>query len=168
MGYINFEILTNRLLTLHELGVLQLIKQNKIEDLSQEIEFLIKDTNLIEKLSNIGYIEFVKPKKGQTQYHCIRTTKKANEILDDIGTPAVSDGDLKMRDYMIEMYLNNEDTERTIGNKKKIAIYISLMRNKLNLTLHEFFSLCEYFLAEYPYTKVLEHIFFNSNKKPIW
>lgn len=62
------------------------------------------------------------------------------------------------------MYLNSDDAERSIGNKKKIAMYISIMRNELNLTLHQFFYLCEYFLAEYPYTKVLEYLFFNSNK----
>lgn len=162
--YINYEILTSKGLTLYELGVLQLIKQSKIEDLSQQIEFLVSNTSIIEKLSNIGYIEFIKGRKGQTQFQCIRTSKKGNEVLDDISTPKITEGDLKMRDYLIEMYLNHEDTERTVGNKKKIAMYISIMRNRLNLTLHEFFYLCEYFLAEYPYTKVLEYIFFNSNK----
>ena len=62
------------------------------------------------------------------------------------------------------MYLNNEDSERKIGNKKKITQYITIMRNHLGLSLHQFYYLCEYFLAEYPYTKLLEYVFFNSNK----
>lgn len=162
--YINYEILTSKLLSLHDLTILQLIKQNKIEPLSEVIKFEVANTNIIEKFSNIGYIEFIKGKKGQSEFELIRTTKKANEILEDIGTPEITEGDLQMRDYLIKMYLNNEDTERSIGNKKKIAMYISIMRNELNLTLHQFFYLCEYFLAEYPFTKVLEYIFFNSNK----
>ena len=162
--YINYEILTAKLLSLHDLAVLQLIKQNKIEPLSEVIKFEAGNSNIIDKFSNLGYIEFIKGKKGQSEFELIRTTKKANEILEDIGTPEITEGDLQMRDYLIKMYLNNEDTERSIGNKKKIAMYISIMRNELNLTLHQFFYLCEYFLAEYPFTKVLEYIFFNSNK----
>jgi len=162
--YINYEVLTSKGLTLYELGVLQLIKQNRIEDLSSEIEFLVSSTQIIEKLSNIGYIEFIKGKKGQTEFQCVRASKKGNDALEDIDIPKISDGDIKMRDYLVDMYLNHEDSERTVGNKKKIAMYISIMRNRLNLSLHEFFYLCEYFLSQYPFTKVLEYVFFNSNK----
>jgi len=164
MSYINYKILASKHLTLHELGVLQLIKQARIEHLSEVIEFEVKDTDIIEKFSNLGYIDYVKSKKNQSQFELIRTTKKANDVLEDVSIPNASDGDLKMRDYLIEMYLNNDDTERSIGNKKKIAEYITIMRNELNFTLHQFFYLCEYFLAEYPFTKILEYIFFNSNK----
>lgn len=164
MGYINYEIITAKQLSLHEVGVLQLIKQNRIEPLSNEIKFEIQDTDILEKFSNMGYIESVKGKKGQSPFELLRATKKATEALEDIGTPTITEGDTKMRDYLIDMYLNNDDTERSIGNKKKIVMYISIMRTELNLTLHQFFYLCEYFLAEYPYTKVLEYLFFNSNK----
>lgn len=162
--YINYEIMTSKHLTLYELGILQLIKQNRIEFLSKEIEFEVKDTDIMEKLSNIGYIESIKGKKGQSIFELVRTTKKANDLLEDVTTPNISEGDLQMRDYLIKMYLESDDDERSIGNKKKIVMYISIMRNELNLTLHQFFYLCEYFLAEYPYTKLLEYIFFNSNK----
>lgn len=163
-SYINYEILKSKKLTLHELGVLRLIKQNKIEPLSEQIKAEVANTQIIDKLSEKGYIEEIKGKRGQDYFELLRTSKKGGEVLEDIGTPDVSEGDLKMRDYLIEMYLNHEDEERSVGNKKKIAIYISIMRTELNLTLHEFFYLCEYFLAEYPFTKVLEYIFFNSNK----
>lgn len=162
--YINYEILTSKNLTLYELGVLQLIKQNKIELLSSEIEFEVTGTDIIQKFIMSGYVEEIKGKAKETLYQKLRTTKKGNEVLEDIDIPNVSEGDIKMRDYLIDMYLNNEDTERTVGNKKKIVIYISIMRAELNLSLHQFFYLCEYFLAEYPFTKVLEYLFFNSNK----
>lgn len=156
--------MTSKHLTLHELNVLQLIKQNKIVPLSEEIKFEVTSTDIMDKFSNIGYIECIKGRKEQSIFELIRTTKKANDALEDIGTPNITDGDLRMRDYLINMYLDSDDAERSIGNKKKIAMYISIMRNELNLTLHQFFYLCEYFLAEYPYTKVLEYLFFNSNK----
>ena len=163
MGYINFEILTNKHLTLHELGVLQLIKQNKIEDLSQEIEFLIKDTDLIEKLSNIGYIEFVKPKKGQTQYHCIRTTKKANEILDDISTPEVIEEDLVIANWLKKIYT---ESGREIGNFKKTKIFISLFRVNTGISKNALAYLCQSFIddeSQFDWSKKLEFLFFKPS-----
>ena len=54
MSYINYEILTSKKLSLYELPILQLIKQNKTEDLSNEIKFQVEDTQFIEKWLNIG------------------------------------------------------------------------------------------------------------------
>lgn len=164
MSYINYEIMTSKLLTLYELGVLQLIKQNRIEDLSNEISFSVQGTEVIEKFSNMGYIESIKGKKGQSGFQLIRATKKGTEALEDIGTPEVTEGDLKMRDYLITMYLDHEDGERVIGNKKLIGVYISIMTKHLNLNLHEFYYLCELFLENHKFTKKLENIFFDKNK----
>ena len=68
-----------------------------------------------------------------------------------------------MRNYLSEMYLNNEDTERVIGNKKLIAIYISILQHHLGLTIHEFYYLCDYFLSVHVFTKKLENIFMDRN-----
>jgi len=163
--YINYEIMTAKLLSLNDLGVLTLIKQNRIADLSKEIEFEVQGSQILEKLSNIGYIESVKAKnKSQTQFHLLRTSKKGNEVLDAIETPDITDGDLKMAEYLFQMYLNHEDEERVLGNKKAITKYISILRNHLAFSLHQFYYLCEYFLAEYPFTKKLENIFMDKNK----
>lgn len=164
MSYINYEILTSKNLSLNELPVLQLIKQNKTEDLSQEIKFQVEDTEIIEKWLNIGYIELIKGKKGQTEYQRLRTTKLGHKVLEDIEIPEVEEGDLKMAEYLFFMYLSHEDKERVLGNKKAITRYISILRNHLGFTLHEFFYFCEYFLAEYPFTKKLENIFIDKNK----
>src|SRR6187402_2132957 len=157
MSYINYEILSSKNLSLHELSILQLIKQNRIEPLSEQIKFEVSDTQIIEKFSNLGYIEWIKGKKGQSDFELIRATKKGVEILEDVGTPEATEAVLKMRDYLIEMYLNHEDEERVIGNKKTISIYISIMLNHLNLTLHEFYYLCELFLEHHKFTKKLEN-----------
>ena len=164
MSYINYEVMTSKNLSLYELGVLQLIKQNRIEDLSTEIEFSVTNTEIIKKWSEVGYIEVIKGKKDQSLYQKLRTTKLGNDILDDVGTPEVTEEQLRMRDYLIEMYLNHEDTERVIGNKKSIASYISILQHHLGISIYQFFYLCEYFLAEYPYTKKLENLFWDKNK----
>ena len=174
--YINYEILTSKGLTLYELGVLQLIKQSKIEDLSQQIEFLVSNTPIIEKLSNIGYIEFIKGKKGQTKFQCIRTSKKGNEVLDDISTPKITEGDLKMYEYLIDNYIyvvnkntgekTLRDVDRKIGNRKNVLKYCAEFRQIVGLSLKEIYWLCMLFIENITYTKVLEYIFIRKKDNP--
>ena len=165
MSYINYEILTSKNLSLYELPVLQLIKQNKIEDLSNEIKFQVEDTQFIEKWLNIGYIEVIKGKKGQTEYQKLRTTKLGNEILDLIYTPIISVVDIQMYDYLITMYLG-EDSSRILGNRKAGLKYCAEFRQIMGFTPHEMYWLCEMFVANTKYTKVLEYVFFEKKHYP--
>lgn len=163
--FVNYEIMTSKHLSIRELGILQLIKQNKIEDLSQEIEFEVKGTEIIEKFLNIGYIEFIKGKKGQTQYQTIRTTKLGNEVLDLIATPIIQDSDIQMYNYLCEMYMN-EDATRTLGNRKAGLRYCAEFRQILGLTPHEMYWLCFMFVQNMTFTRVLEYIFFEKKHFP--
>lgn len=162
--YINYEIMTAKLLSLHDLGVLQLIKQNRIADLSKEIEFEVQGSQILERFSQMGYIESIKGSLKDSLYKRIRTSKLGNDVLESIEIPDVTEGDLKMAEYLFQMYLNHEDEDRVLGNKKAITKYISILRNYLGFSLHQFYYLCEYFLAEYPFTKKLENIFMDKNK----
>jgi hypothetical protein len=162
--YINFKILQSRGLSVFELGLLLAIKQNRTEDTSEYLSINLSEY-IKNKFEDSKLIENVKlKKKSDSIFKTFRTSSKGNQWIEDIESPEVDEGSLKMRDYLIDMYLNHEDQDRSIGNRKKIGIYISILRTHLNLNLHEFFYLCEYFLQEYPYTKILEYIFFNSNK----
>lgn len=165
MSYINYEILTSKNLSLYELPILQLIKQNKTEDLSNEIKFQVEDTQFIEKWLNIGYIEVIKGKKCQTEYQKLRTTKLGNEALDLIYTPIISDVDIQMYNYLSTMYLG-EDSSRILGNRKAGLKYCAEFRQIMGFTPHEMYWLCEMFVANTTYTKVLEYIFFEKKHYP--
>lgn len=161
--YVNFSLLNSRGLTPNEFMFLLAAKTNKTEDNSATIEYHFKD--VLEKFKDTNLITFVKPKnKAETIYNTVRLSSVGLEWVDDITTPEVSEGDLKMRNYLCEMYLNNEDTERVIGNKKLVSIYISILRQHLGLSLHEFYYLCDYFLSVHIYTRKLENIFLDRNK----
>jgi len=165
MSYINVEILKSFNLSLVDLGVLQLIKQNRTENMSMSLQYLLEDTTDLVRYEEEKLVEYINPKKkSDSVYKCVRITKKGSDILDSIATPEITLGDAQMLDYLINMYLAHEDKERVVGNKKKVAMYIAIMRGKLNLTLHQFFYLCELFLSEQKFTKKLENIFFDSNK----
>lgn len=165
MGFLNYEIMSVKGLSLHDVGALQLIKQNKIQDLSQEIEFEVKDSIFEEKMTNLGYIEVIKGTTKQSYYQKLRTTKNGVDLLDLISTPGVNEEQLRMRDYLIDMYLSSEDKERVVGNKKLIASYISILQNELAIDIYQFYYLCEFFLAEHIFTKKLENVFWDKNKE---
>lgn len=138
-------------------------KTNKTEDNSAVIEYHFKD--VLEKFRDTNLITFVKAKnKSENEYNTVRLSSVGIDWIDDITTPSVEDYHIKMRDFLCEMYLNNEDTERVIGNKKLISIYISILQTHLSLTIHEFYYLCDYFLSVHKYTKKLENIFLDKNK----
>ena len=118
----------------------------------------------LQRFKDLDLITTIKGKPNQEERLKIRLSDKGKKFLDDLSTPEVTEGDCEMRDFLCDMYLNNEDEERKIGNKKAIGIYCSILRNRLGLTLHEFYYLCDYFLLEHKFTKLLEYIFFNKNK----
>tara|TARA_R110000782_G_scaffold252394_1_gene340174 strand:+ start:871 stop:1467 length:597 start_codon:yes stop_codon:yes gene_type:complete len=161
--YLNFKLLHSRELTPSDFSFLLAVKGNKIEDNSATLEHYFKDT--LVKFEETNLITFVKAKnKSQTKYNTVRLTSLGNEWVDDLTTPNISEGDVKMRDYLCKMYLDNADTERVIGNKKLISMYISILRTHLGLDLHEFYYLCDYFLSVHTFTKKLENIFMDRNK----
>lgn len=163
MSYINFNILSSKNLSIYELGTLQLIKQNKTENLSEEINFLVSDTDFIEKMSVLGYIEFIKPKnKSQSKWELIRTTKKGNEVLELIETPEISNDDIRLFEYLENTY---KSLGKETGNKRKCKIFISQFRAHSGISRNHLAFLCQSFIndeKEIEYSQKLEYLFFKG------
>lgn len=155
--YVNFKLADSLGLTPDDVSTLLLINQNKLEDVSTFIEN--RDLTRV-----TSYIEYIKGKKGQDMYQRIRLNREGKDLVENIHTPEITVGDIDMFNYLSDMYLSHPDKERVIGNKKKTKMYCAIMRNHLNLTLHEFYWLCQDFLNNFSYTKKLENIFLDSNK----
>lgn len=162
--YLNVDYIHKKGLSLQEVVVLYLIKQNKLENQENNIATYLDDEMLL-KFDDLGYLDRVKKKrKSDSDFKILRTTKEANDFLDNCEVPEVTKGDLEMFDYLSKMYLSHEDTDRIIGNKKLVKKYIAIFRNNVGLSLHQMYWLCWLFLDEYKYTKKLENIFFDRNK----
>lgn len=160
--YINYEIMSLKHLSLHELGVLQLIKQNRIEPLSEEIKLSVTSTDILEKFTNIGYIEYVKGKKEQSVFELIRTTKKANDVLEDIGTTSVDEDSLKIYEWVKSIYLNSS---KEIGNTKKCKYYISQFSKESGISRNNLAFLIKSFLndeREFEFSQRMEYLFFKG------
>ena len=161
--YVNFDLIESKGLSLHSFLLLQACSQNKTEDLGLYMEDNWEWVEM-KRLESLGLVEYIKGKKDQSLFSKARATVKGRDLLGDLETPLVTDGDLKMFDYLSSMYLEAGEEGRSIGNKKKTKKYIAIFRARTNLNLHEMYWLCWLFLEEFKYTKVLEYIFFNSNK----
>lgn len=146
------------------LPLLLILKHAAKKDVSEKIQSLgYKDTDY-SKLQVDGYIKFIKGTNKQTLLQKMRLDKKGTQYLNSLQDPEITENDTKMFDYLCEMYLSHEDTERHIGNKKKTLQYCAEFRQILELDVYEMYWLCWMFLQEHQFTKKLEYIFFNSNK----
>lgn len=162
MGYINVNLLKSRNLNLLDLQILQLAKQMRIEDVS---DILSEYSENVNTLLNLGYLESIKGKKGDNKFQKIRTTKLGTETLDLISTPLITDVDIQMYNYLCNMYLE-EDATRTLGNRKAGLRYCAEYRQIMGFTPHEMYYLCEMFVNNVTFTKVLEFIFFSKKENP--
>lgn len=154
--YINFELLDKN----YNLFFILVAAKQKKTLILQELTDEDGCNVLIEK----GLLKLIKGKKKDTFFEKVRIDKKGTAFLEEIETPEVTEVDIKMFEYLCDMYLTNEDEERKVGNKKKTKMYIAIFRHHCGINVHQMFWLCKFFLEEYKYTKILEYIFFNSNK----
>jgi hypothetical protein len=120
--YINFKLLNKKGLEILDLVLLQLAKQNKSEDLSNEISLYSK--NRMETLVEKGYLTFIKGNKSDNEYQRLRITKSGNSFLEDLETPEVLEEDLLLFDWISNVYISRG---KEIGNKKKTKMYIAIL-----------------------------------------
>lgn len=165
--YINVNILKSKHLSVRDVGLLQVIKQNKFENCSEWLAEYLPEAFLNDYLDQ-GLVEFVRAKrKDDGKHKLIRLSKKGSTWLDDIFTPEVEEGDLTMAEYLFEMYLSmSDDPEREIGNRKLVKLYCAQFRRIVGLTLHEMYWLNYHYISNLVYTKKLENIFFVKKDNP--
>jgi hypothetical protein len=153
--YVNFELFNHPPEYLYYLIGIKQGNKELLNSLPEEV---------IKYLDTKEYIARIKGTNKNSQNELIRLSKKGKDFLESLSIPIVEEGDIKMANYLFEMYLNHEDKDRVIGNKKLVTQYISILRHHLNLDLTKFYYLCDLFLKEYSFTKKLENIFLNRNK----
>lgn len=156
--YINFAILKKYKLNVEHFILLQMCKQNKSEDLSVE---LMQYSTQLNWLMGEGYLTTVKPKrKTDTIFNLTRLSKKGTEVLNDINTPAVTEDDLTLFNWLCEVYTTED---KLIGNKRKTKIYIAEFRVNSGIQRNELAHLLEVFLEDEEnmmFNNKLEYAFF--------
>jgi hypothetical protein len=160
--YINLKYLESKNISLNEFVLLQLIKQNKVEDLSKNIEPLFT-SEIEQKFSEMSLIEYVKAKnKSQTKFELIRTTKKANEILDNTEIADMSEEIVVLYDWVKNIYLSKG---KQVGNQKRSKMMLAQFSKESQITKNCLAFLLRTFIEDeeqQEYSHNLQYLFFKG------
>ena len=160
--YINTTILKSKNLSLQEFSVLCLIRQQKFENNTEILEYEL-NTEVLEKFKDLGLVEYVSRKnKAQKELDLIRTSKKANDWIDDINTADVCEDSLKIYNWVENIYLS---TNREIGNKKRTKQFIAQFSKESSITRNHLAYLIQSFInteSEFDWSKKLQFLFFKG------
>lgn len=159
--YINTTLLKEYQLTPANIVAFQIISQLRFDDKVDEMDV----ASIISLLppNDERYITKIKGTKDQDGLLKLRLTSEGKKVLENCQVPKTTKGDLDMAEYLMGQYLQYGE-DRKLGSKNKIKEYVTITRNYLGLSLHQFYYLCLEFLSEYKFTQVLEYVFFNNNK----
>lgn len=150
--------------TLTQMALLQLIKQNKSEG-SPSAEYL--SNNLSDEdvkfFEDNEFITTVKPKrKSDTVYDLLRTTKKGNQFLEEVETEGVTEDDLKLYEVLKTIY---QEEGKELGNQKRTKQFMAQFRVQSGIERNELFTLCREFIEDeenFKYSIRLEYVFFKG------
>lgn len=158
MSYINFKLLEEKDIRPNEYLILQAAYQNSFEDTSEVISLLVTDDQRFEDLINSGYLKYIKGTKKQNQLQKLRIDKKGKKLLEDVESTDVTEEDLKIADWLINLY---KKEGKEIGNKKKTKEYIANFRINSGINKNKLAYLCQKFLYDnLENSNKLEYVFF--------
>ena len=154
--YINTKVVLDNELNLQQVVLMQLLKQNKNEDLSEWLESYNGD---IDVLRDKGFISEVKPKtKKESPYKRLRLSDKGNSTLEDLLTPEVHEDDKKICDWLVNHY---KKLGKDIGNRKRTERHIRDFRVQSGIIKNNLVKLCLDFLSENEeQSRVLEYVWY--------
>lgn len=158
--YVNFEIAKKRGLSPTDVVNLQLISQNKTE----ELEEIITDNiplSVLNWYQELEYVTLVKAKnKSDSIQNRIRLSSKGNELLEDLQVPQINDDDLQLYNWLEKTY---QKEGKELGNRKKTKLYIALFRVNSGIDRNKLALLCKAFMndsSQFEWSKKLEFLFF--------
>lgn len=158
--YINFVIAKNRGLSPTDVANLQLISQNKTEDLEEIITDNIQ-LSVLNWYQELEYVTLIKAKnKSDSIQNRIRLSPKGNDLLEDLQVPQINDDDLQLYNWLEKTY---QKEGKELGNRKKTKLYIALFRVNSGIDRNKLALLCKAFMndsSQFEWSKKLEFLFF--------
>ena len=159
--YINVAILKESGVPIHWVPYLQIVQQNRDEDLSEFIQENITDA-VLGKLEEEGFTTYIKGSKNQSIYEKVRLTKKGKDFLKNLDTIMAIGEDIAVFDYMAEIY---RSSGKEIGNAKKTKTFIAEFRVRTGINRNRLVSLLTAFTEDennFHYSQRLEYLFFKG------
>lgn len=159
--YINTKILKQKNLNLTQVALLQILHQNRTEDMSELLKSYNGDLDV---LKDKGFIDEVKAKnKQKSVFKLLRLSKTGKSVLDAVETPEVNEDDLKIFDWVANIYAN---TGREIGNAKRTKMFIAQFSKESGISKNSLAFLIQSFIndeSQFDWSKKLQHLFFKGD-----
>lgn len=161
--YINVNLVVSRGLHILDVAILQLIKQNRNEDMSSFLEPTLSHIRLV-SYTDLGLVDFVKPKnKKQSDLTLVRLSKKGTTWLNDFtDTYQVEEEDIIVFDWLKKLYLG---IDKEVGSEIKCKNLIAWFRRESGISKNNLIELCKAFTSDenrMEYSKVLQFIFWRG------
>ena len=158
MAYFNYRLAESRGLSPRDVQLLQMLKQNKTEDLSEQLQ-LEMDTENIKRLKAFDLMTMIKGKKKDTEFQKLRLSKKGNKWLNDLQTADTVDNDFQMFEYAKKVY---KQLNKDIGDETNTISLIAWFRCETGMSHKQIFIVLDYFVkddSQMNYSNVLEYVF---------
>lgn len=141
------------------LPLLLVLYQASKKDVHEEIKSIYPEKEDLDYLESNGFIKYIKGTKNQDIYQKLRLDKKGKEFLKSLEEPSVEEEDLKIFDWLSDIY---KKREKQIGNGKKTKYLIAAFREKSGIEKNRLAFLCNCFINdenEQEYSHKLEYVF---------
>jgi len=157
--YINFPLAKTKGLIPCEIVLLQLIYQNKSEDMSHSIEVFNEE---LEGFEQQELVRYVKGNKSSSKFNLVRLSDKGSRILEEIQIPDINNDDLDVYAWLENVY---KKSGKEIGNAKKTKSLIAQFRAHSGITRNHLAFLCRIFIKdekEMEWSQRLEYLFWKK------
>jgi len=161
MAYFNTKLAKSRELHPIDIYILQLIHQNKSDDMSEDL-ILIMDDDSLKRLNAFELMDMIKGSKKMNDFQKLRLTKKGKKWLTDFQTYSIVENDIKLFDTLKEIYI---DEAKEIGSEKKTKELIAWFRNETGFTHREIWFLAKDYVLDaekMKYSHVLQYVFWKK------
>lgn len=161
MAYFNTELAKSRELHPLDIFVLQILHQNKSDDMSEDLNLLMDD-DMIKRLYEANLVQMIKGTKKMNEFQKLRLSKKGKKWLSDFQTYKVVENDYKLFDVLKQIYLKEE---KEIGSEKKTLELIAWFRLETGFSHKAIWLIAKKFVEDeqrMEYSKVLEYAFWKS------
>lgn len=161
MAYFNTKLAKSRELHPIDIYILQIIHQNRTDDMSEDLILLMDDDSL-KRLNAFGLMEMIKGTKKMNEFQRLRLTKKGKKWLSDFQTYDIVENDIKLFDTLKQIYV---DADKEVGSEKKTKELIAWFRNETQFTHREIWFLAKDYVLDdekMKYSHVLQYVFWKK------
>ena len=162
---INANYLENKGLEPYDFLLLQLIAQNKFEDMSEWLQLYLDEKHL-QRLLAFNLISTVKKKrKSDHDFTTLRLSKEGRKVWRNAMVPEYTVEDEKLLDYLVEQY---KKYDKPVGNREKVKELLSWFRVETGYSRKQIYkAVCIYLRKEMDYQegkfiRSLEHLLFKG------